>query len=269
MKQKKTKLLWSLILLALILAWLVYTRDQAPQISQVVTQETVVTDDTGSGVPIIASDDDPESHEGSLSIVDSDPDKIPDYEGEACIMLNDGIPNFNAWDIENISGEHFSEHDELGRCGTAVAMLDRSMMPTGPRGDIGEIHPTGWKQRRYDGLIDSDPPYLYNRSHLIAYALTGQNANERNLITGTRYLNYDIMRPWEEDVMDYIAGGRNHVLYRVSPLFRDDELLARGVEMEAYSVEDKGKGICYHVFIYNVQPGVELDYRTGANHLAE
>ncbi|MCR5468138.1 MAG: DNA/RNA non-specific endonuclease [Lachnospiraceae bacterium] len=207
--------------------------------------------------------------DGSLSFVDSDPSVIPDYSGEDYVYLNNNIPNFNEWDLENITGEHFSELDELGRCGTAYAMIDNSMMPTGERGEIGHIKPTGWVQNKYENIVDSEPGYLYNRSHLIAYALTGQNDNEQNLITGTRYMNATTMLPWEEMVMRYLDYSDNHVLYRVSPYFKDDELLSRGVEMEAYSVEDEGEGICYHVFIYNVQPGIELDYATGENWVAD
>ena len=204
---------------------------------------------------------------GSESIVDSQPDRIPDYSGKDYIVLNDNTPGFNEWDIENISGEHYSELDGQGRCGSAVVMLDRSMMPTEKRGEIGQIKPTGWIQKKYEGIIDSEPPYLYNRSHLIAYALTGQNANELNLITGTRYMNAATMLPWEEKVMQYLDYSDNHVLYRVTPYFKGEELLARGVEMEAYSVEDKGEALCYHVFIYNVQPGIVLDYSTGDSKL--
>lgn len=205
----------------------------------------------------------------SHSIVDSDPDSIPDYEGEAYIELNDNIPEFNEYDYMNITGESYSELDQLGRCGTAVAMLDRSMMPTEKRGSIGEVKPSGWVQNKYPGIVDSEPPYLYNRSHLIAYALTGQNANEQNLITGTRYFNVESMLPFEESVMRYLDDSTNHVLYRVSPYFKDKELVARGVEIEAYSIEDNGAGVCFHVFVYNVQPGVVIDYATGNNALAE
>ena len=203
--------------------------------------------------------------EGSLSTVDSDPGSIPDYSGADYVVLNGGKPNFNAWDLENITGEHYSNLDSLGRCGVAYAMLDRSMMPTEERGEIGQIKPSGWVQEKYEGIVQSEPPYLYNRSHLIAYALTGQNANELNLITGTRYMNATTMLPWEEQVMRYLDDSDNHVLYRVTPYFKGKELLARGVEMEAYSVEDNGEELCFHVFIYNVQPGIVLDYKTGAS----
>lgn len=206
-----------------------------------------------------------ENTHGSLSLVCSDPNSIPDYSGEDYIILNDGIPCFNEWDIENITGEHYSELDRLGRCGAAYAMLDRSMMPTGEREDIGQIKPTGWVQNKYEGIVDSEPPYLFNRSHLIAYALTGQNTNERNLITGTRYMNAVTQLYWEKKVMRYLDNSDNHILYRVTPYFKGDELLSRGVEMEAYSVEDKGASLCFHIFVYNIQPGIILDYMTGDN----
>jgi DNA-entry nuclease len=200
---------------------------------------------------------------GSSSIVSSDPDSIPEYSGDDYIVLNKGKPNFNEWDLENITGEYYSELDKLGRCGVAYAMLEQSMMPTEKRGEIRQVKPSGWVQEKYEGIVDSDPPYLYNRCHLIAYALTGQNANERNLITGTRYMNATTMLPWEKQVMKYLDNSENHVLYRVTPYFKNNELVARGVELEAYSVEDKGAGLCFHVFVYNVQPGIEIDYSTG------
>ena len=157
----------------------------------------------------------------------------------------------------------------MGRCGTAYAMLDREMIPRQERSEIGSIKPSGWKQNKYPGIVDSDPPYLYNRSHLIAYALTGQNANELNLITGTRYFNTEVMLPYELKVMRYLDHSDNHVLYRVTPYFKGKELVARGVEMEAYSIEDNGEGVCFHVFVYNVQPGIEIDYMTGENKLRD
>ena len=199
----------------------------------------------------------------SKSIVDSEPSIIPDYNGDSYVNLNDGIPNFTKYDVKNIKGELYSELDELGRCGTAVAMIDKSMMPTEKRGSIGRVKPSGWVQKKYPGIVSPNPPYLYNRCHLIAHGLTGQNDNERNLITGTRYFNVESMLPFEIQAMDYIRESENHVLYRVSPYFANDELLARGVEMEAYSVEDDGDGVCFHVFVYNIQPGVKLNYKTG------
>lgn len=199
----------------------------------------------------------------SESIVDLAPDSIPEYSGKDFIELSGNKPNLTEYDFSHITGENYSELDRLGRCGTATVMLDKSMMPTEERGSIGQIKPSGWVQEKYPGIVDSEPPYLYNRCHLVAYALTGQNANELNLITGTRYFNVEGMLPFEESVMRYLDNSDNHVLYRVSPYFKDNELLARGVEMEAYSIEDDGEGICFHVFVYNVQPGIELNYKTG------
>ena len=203
----------------------------------------------------------------SQSIVDTSPKSIPDYSGDSVITLNNDVPCFTEYDLENIWGENYSELDRLGRCGTAIAMLDRTMMPTESRGPIGNIHPTGWEQKKYPGIVDSEPPYLYNRSHLIAYAMTGQNENELNLITGTRYMNATTMLPYEEQVLHYLDNSSNHVLYRVSPYFKGSELLARGVEIEAYSIEDSGEGICFHVFVYNIQPGIDIDYSTGESKI--
>ena len=203
----------------------------------------------------------------SASIVEASPDSIPAYSGKDTIELNNGKPCFTDKDFDSVIGEKFSDLDNLGRCGTAVAMLDRSMMPTEAREPIGNVRPTGWVQEKYPGIVDSEPPYLYNRCHLIAYAMTGQNANELNLITGTRYMNSKTMLPYEEKVLRYLDDSDNHVLYRVSPYFKDQELLARGVEIEAYSVEDNGEGICFHVFVYNVQPGIEINYQTGQNQV--
>ncbi len=203
--------------------------------------------------------------EPSKSVVEVNPGLIPEYNGQDVIELTGNRPCFTVYDFDHITGENYRELDELGRCGTAYAKISRDMMPTEQRGEIGSIKPTGWKQAKYPGIVDSDPPYLYNRCHLIAYALTGQNANELNLITGTRYFNTELMLPYEIRVARYLDHNDNHVLYRVTPYFKGDELVARGVEMEAFSVEDNGKGVCFHVFCYNVQPGIEIDYETGEN----
>ena len=205
----------------------------------------------------------------STGIADTDPGSIPDYSGVDVIELNGGRPCFTERDLQRITGEHYSELDAYGRCGPAAAMLDRSMMPSESRGSIGRVRPTGWRQRKYPGLVDSEPPYLYNRCHLIAYAMTGQNANPLNLITGTRYMNAVTMLPYEEAVLRYLDDSGNHVLYRVTPDFRGSELVARGLELEACSVEDHGAGICFHVYLYNIQPGVEIDYLTGESRLAD
>lgn len=199
----------------------------------------------------------------SGSTVDISPEAIPDYAGTDVIELSGNVPNFTTYDYDHIGGESFAGLDALGRCRTAEALLHCSMMPAGERERMMDVKPSGWVQKKYPGLVDSQPPYLYNRCHLIAWALTGRNADPENLITGTRYLNAELMLPYEIEVARYLDHSENHVLYRVSPLYRGDELLARGVEMEARSVEDHGKGVCFHVFLYNVQPGVELDYATG------
>ena len=198
----------------------------------------------------------------------SDPESIPPYEGDICVELNENRPCFNTYDLDHMEGAHYSELDALGRCGAAWARLDNSMMPTLERGEIDSIHPSGWQQERYPEIIPFDPPFLYQRCHLIAYSLTGENANEKNLITGTCSLNMDGMRPYEVQTARFLDGSDSHVLYRVTPYFRGSELVPRGVEMEAWSVEDEGTGVCFHVFIYNVQPGIEIDYQTGYSRAA-
>lgn len=195
-----------------------------------------------------------------------DMDNIPEYAGEAYVVINDNQPSFTEEDWTTASYEYYSELDSLGRCGVTEACVGQDIMPTEERGEIGQVKPTGWQTVKYDVV---DGKYLYNRCHLIGFQLTGENANKQNLITGTRYMNVDGMLPFENMVADYVQETGNHVLYRVTPAFQNDELVARGVQMEAWSVEDEGDGVCFHVFCYNVQPGVEIDYATGESHLAE
>ena len=161
---------------------------------------------------------------------------------------------------------HYSDLDTLGRCGAAYANICKELMPTEKRGEIGMIKPTGWHTVRYDDIISDK--YLYNRCHLIGFQLAGENANEKNLATGTRYMNVDGMLPFENMIADYVKETDNHVLYRVTPIFVGDDLVCRGVEMEAYSVEDNGEGTSFHVFVYNIQPGIEIDYATGDSWVA-
>jgi DNA-entry nuclease len=187
---------------------------------------------------------------------------IPAYDGFPYVELNGNQPEFTEEDLSADSFEQYSPLDSLGRCGTAYACIGEDLMPTQDRESISEVRPTGWQTAEYDFV---DGGYLYNRCHLIGFQLTGENANEENLITGTRYLNVEGMLPFENMTADYIKETGNHVLYRVTPVFQGDELVARGVEMEALSVEDDGEGICFHVYVYNVQPGVEIDYATGDN----
>lgn len=191
-------------------------------------------------------------------------DSVKEYSGKASVVLNNNKPNFSKSDYTTTSFEKYSKLDSLGRCGVCHACIGKDLMPTEERGEIGQIKPTGWHTIRYDDLISDK--YLYNRCHLIGYQLTGENANERNLITGTRYLNVTGMLPYENSVADYIEETGNHVLYRVTPDFRGKELVAHGVQIEGYSVEDKGKGICFNVYCYNVQPGIVIDYATGDSH---
>lgn len=185
---------------------------------------------------------------------------IPEYTGSAYTVLNDNIPDFPEEDFTEESFETYSDLDSLGRCGVAYANIGEDLMPTIKRGSIGQVKPSGWHTVKYDSV---DGKYLYNRCHLIGYQLTAENANEKNLITGTRYLNTEGMLPFENMVADYIKETGNHVLYRVTPMFDGNNLVATGVQMEAESVEDKGDGILYNVFCYNVQPGITIDYKTG------
>ena len=187
---------------------------------------------------------------------------VPAYDGKAYVAVNDNVPFFTEEELSSASYEAYGELDPLGRCTVCVASVGQDLMPTEPRGEIGAVKPTGWHLVKYDNV---DGKYLYNRCHLIAYMLAAENANPQNLITGTRYLNVQGMLPFETKVCDYVKNTGNHVLYRVTPIFDGDNLLADGVLMEAYSVEDVGEGIQFCVFAYNVQPGIGIDYATGDN----
>lgn len=190
---------------------------------------------------------------------------VPLYSGTPYAVVNNNKPFFTESDYTTSSFEYYSPLDDLGRCGVTYACVGQDIMPTEERGEIGQVKPTGWHTVKYDCV---DGKYLYNRCHLIGFQLTGENANTRNLITGTRYMNVDGMLPFENEIDDYVDATNNHVLYRVTPIFEGNNLLATGVLMEAYSVEDNGKGVCFNVFCYNVQPGVILDYSTGESKLA-
>ncbi|MET0016464.1 DNA/RNA non-specific endonuclease [Oscillibacter sp.] len=193
-------------------------------------------------------------------------DSIPEFADKPYIAVNDNNPYFTDGDLTTTAFETYSALDSLGRCGFAYANVCTETMPTEDRGEIGQIKPTGWHTVKYDNV---DGKYLYNRCHLIGYQLTAENANEKNLITGTRYLNVEGMLPFENMVADYVKETSNHVLYRVTPIFKDDNLVASGVLMEAESVEDKGAGVSFNVFVYNNQPGVTIDYATGESWLTE
>jgi len=191
------------------------------------------------------------------------------FSGNASVAINNNVPEFTADEITTASYERYGDFDSLGRCTTAIACVGKDIMPTEERGSIGSVKPTGWDQNKYPGIVNSEPPYLYNRCHLIGYQLTGENANEKNLITGTRYFNIEGMLPYENRVAAYVESTGNHVMYRVTPIFSGNNLLCDGVKMEAYSVEDGGNGVSFNVFCYNVQPGVLINYADGSNQLDE
>lgn len=189
--------------------------------------------------------------------------EVPEYSSSPYVEINNNVPYFAEEDFTTEPFEKYSELDELGRCGVAYANVCKETMPpeSDERGSISSVRPTGWEQTKYDG------EYLYNRCHLIGYQLSDEDANKQNLITGTRYFNVEGMLPFENEVAEYIdANPNNHVLYRVTPIFEGNNLLASGVQMEAWSVEDDGKGVCFNVYCYNVQPGVVIDYETGESH---
>lgn len=192
-------------------------------------------------------------------------DSIPEFDGTTpYVVINENTPFFEGEDTSS-SYETYSELDNLGRCGVAISCVGVDLMPTEDRGSIGSVKPSGWKSVKYD-IVDGK--YLYNRCHLIGFQLTGENANEKNLITGTRYMNVDGMLPFENMVADYVKETENHVLLRVTPIYDGSNLVASGVLMEAKSVEDNGEGILFCVYVYNAQPGIVIDYRTGDSRLS-
>ena len=192
-------------------------------------------------------------------------DQVPPFSDHLYAVIDQNTPSFTNEDLVTESYEFYSELDYLGRCGYAMACLGRDLMPTESRGEIGHIKPSGWVQAQYDFVEGKS---LYNRSHLIGFQLAGENDNERNLITATRTCNARGMLPFENMIADYIKETGNHVIYRVTPIYEGTNLVASGVQMEAMSVEDQAQGICFHVYIYNVEPGVEINYATGESRLA-
>lgn len=199
-------------------------------------------------------------HEGDISL-----DEVPAYSGEPYVEINGGRADFTDEEMVADAYESYSDLDDLGRCGTAEACAGEELMPTAERERISEVHPTGWHRDEYD-FIEGE--LLYNRCHLLAYSLTAENANEKNLITGTRYMNTEGMEPFESMTAGYIHRTGNHVMYRVTPIFKEDNLVASGVHMMAKSVEDDGEGLEFNIYCYNVQPGVSIDYATGDNWLS-
>ena len=205
-----------------------------------------------------------EDNSNVVNQVSYDLASIPEYSNANYVVLNNNEPNFTESDYTTDSFERYSELDSLGRAKVAYANIGVDLMPTDERGSIGQIKPSGWHLVKYD-IVNGK--YLYNRCHLIGFQLTGENANEKNLITCTRQMNTVGMLEFENKVANYIKSTNNHVLYRVTPIYKDDNLLASGVVMEAYSVEDSGEGIKFNIFVYNVQDGIDIDYKTGDSKL--
>ena len=221
---------------------------------------------TGCAGQLESYDPAPPSEVPSAEGVDSYTlDTLPAYDGSPYVVLYDNVPNFPDEDKNTTAFERYSQLDYLDRCGAAYANVGVETMPTEPRGSIGQVKPSGWQTVKYDFI---DGKYLYNRCHLIGYQLTAENANPLNLVTGTRYLNVTGMLPFENEVAAYVNETSNHVLYRVTPIYEGLDLLCSGVEMEAWSVEDEGEGVSFHIYAYNVQPGVIIDYATGESSAA-
>ncbi len=257
-KKNLLVLLWlSLLLICLPACQAASTDSQATEPNQLVNENV---SDTASE-EILSSGESIQDNSSYATGLDAfDLAEVPAYSGSPYCEINGNCPFFTNEEMTANSYETYGELDSLGRCQTCIASIGKDLMPTEKRGNIGNVHPTGWHLVKYAGI---DGNYLYNRCHLIGYQLTGENANTRNLITGTRYLNVDGMLTFENKTADYIESTGNHVMYRVTPIFEGDNLLASGVLMEAKSVEDNGTGLSFCVYCYNVQPGVTIDYATG------
>ena len=279
-KMKKLKLLLANIILAgvLVLGGCADAGDssQSSSSKETTTQESASSEDQNTNAEDSSDDTSAQADSGNTAGSDTagktkaaaskakasavSTSKIPKYSGSPYIKVHNNVPFFKKSDLTKKVFEKYSKLDALGRCRTAYANVCKATMPTEKRGRIGMVKPSGWHTVKYNNV---DGKYLYNRCHLIGYQLTAENANESNLMTGTRYLNVDGMLPFENMVADYVKETNNHVLYRVTPIYTDENLLADGVLMEAESVEDKGNGISYCVYVYNVQPGIKIDYETG------
>lgn len=196
----------------------------------------------------------------NTNIVGLDINKLPEYNGKPYVVINNNEPNFDKSELVSKSFEKYSELDSLKRCGVADSIIGQDLMPTSKRENISSVKPTGWKSVKYNGIEGGS---LYNRCHLIGFQLAGENANKRNLITGTRYLNTKGMLPFENMIADYVKETNNHVRYRVTPIFVGNELVSRGIQIEAISIEDNGKAIKFNVYCFNIQPNIEIDYKTG------
>lgn len=284
-KAEKTKKRKNVQLVAIIVLLLLYvfsgnstkTNDSiesVPQTSEISASDIEISSSTDSEEATLASEANSavllsSSTESTEYVATDNLDKfdlksVPSFSGEAYVAVNGNKPFFDTEQLTSVSTEYYSPLDSYGRCGMTYACVGQDIMPTEERGSIGMVQPTGWHTVKYDCV---DGSYLYNRCHLIGYQLSGENANVQNLITGTRYLNIQGMLPFENMVADYVKETGNHVAYRVTPIFDGTNLLANGVLMEGYSIEDDGDGICYCVFAYNSQPGVVIDYATGDSEL--
>ena len=264
-RKKKNSLGLTGVLVILVIAGLIKagTNDSQPD-TQTTEAVTVQAQDSASQTDVVQMSSEEaaglaEAHINTALEAFAN-ETISEYSGNPYVELNGNLPYFTDEELTTTAFELYSELDSLGRCGPAYANVCKEIMPTEERGSIGMVKPTGWHTVKYDCIADR---YLYNRCHLIGYQLAGENANEKNLITGTRYLNVDGMLPFENEVADYVNDTDNHVLYRVTPVFSGDNLLASGVIIEAKSVEDNGAGLQFNVYCYNVQPGISIDYTTG------
>ena len=256
-KSKNTKI----ILITLIIVWFIlvlivctnssYSKEE----TTTTTRTTSETTSTNSTSVVITKSINTTTKTTTESITG-----IPDYNGSGYIELNSNKPLFNDSDYTTTSFENYSNLDSLGRCGVAYSNIGTDLMPTEKRGSISNVKPSGWQSVKYDNVPGK---YLYNRCHLIGYQLTGENDNEKNLITCTRYMNATTMLYFEDMTANYIKKTSNHVLYRVTPIYDGDNLVAKGVQMEASSVEDKCSSLCFNVFVYNIQDGIKIDYKTG------
>lgn len=247
-------------------------KEDKPDESSSIAESTADKEESGESSESATKEEKPvveEFPEEKIPEATFDFSSIPAYTGEAYVVINENVPFFakEDMDVATVSYEKYASLDAMGRCGVCIASVGPDIMPTEERGEIGMVKPSGWNQEKYPGIVDGN--YLYNRCHLIGYQLTGENANTKNLITGTRSLNIDGMLPFENMVADYVKETGNHVLYRVTPVFENDNPLASGVLMEGKSVEDDGEGVLYCVYCYNAQPGIIIDYTNGASKLAE
>ena len=271
MKKRVKKICGILCIIAILMSFTVFTgcdsqKDYTDTTVQNLTTDEFVVDTTEETELSTEETEENTQNIRPTQAEDIDIEGIPEYSGKAYVAINGNVPAFTNDEMSTESYEYYGDLDYLGRCTVTVACIGRDIMPTEDRGDIGQVKPTGWHTVKYDCV---DGKYLYNRCHLIGFQLTGENANEENLVTGTRYMNVDGMLPFENMVADYVKETGNHVMYKVVPVFEDDDLLCKGVHMQAYSVEDEGDGISFNVFCYNVQPGVDIDYSDGTSVLGE